>query len=159
MPVRLLLGVLALWLAWFALAQARIAGVNFLLSAFALVWAADIGAFFAGRRFGRRKLAPEVSPNKTWEGALGGALAGLAVAAAGAVWLDSPALPLLGVGLVVVFASMVGDLTESMFKRFAGLKDSGRLLPGHGGILDRIDSITAAGPFFVLGLAACGLLR
>jgi phosphatidate cytidylyltransferase len=123
-----------------------------------LVAAADIGAYFAGRAFGRRRLAPRVSPGKTWEGLAGGLLLAAAVAAAGARVLGLPPLPVVMLGLVVALASVVGDLTESMMKRAAGLKDSGRLLPGHGGVLDRIDSITAAVPFYVLGLGWLGVL-
>ena len=131
-------------------------GVALLLCMMLVVWAADIGAYFVGRRFGRLKLAPAVSPNKTWEGVIGGTLFAVAVGVAEARWLGVPMAPYLGLVLVVVCASIVGDLTESMFKRVAGLKDSGALLPGHGGVLDRIDSITAAAPFFALGLSWFG---
>ncbi|HXQ31364.1 MAG TPA: phosphatidate cytidylyltransferase [Steroidobacteraceae bacterium] len=123
-----------------------------------LVWAADVGAYFTGHHFGRVKLAPQISPGKTWEGLIGGVLASLIVAACGAVIFRYPPLPFLALGLAVVLASVVGDLTESMFKRYAGLKDSGALLPGHGGVLDRIDSITSSVPFFVLGLGWLGAL-
>jgi phosphatidate cytidylyltransferase len=129
-----------------------------LLGMLVIVWAADIGAYFAGRRFGRLKLAPAVSPNKTWEGVLGGVVLALVVALVVARWSGTPALPFAALALAVVCASIVGDLTESLFKRFAGLKDSGGLLPGHGGVLDRIDSITAAVPFYVLGLGWLGRL-
>jgi phosphatidate cytidylyltransferase len=117
-----------------------------------LVWAADIGAFFAGRRFGRLKLAPHVSPSKTWEGLIGGVLVSAVVAAVGVWWFKQPPLAFLPLCIGVVLISVVGDLTESMFKRFAGLKDSGSIFPGHGGVLDRFDSITAAAPIFLLGL-------
>ncbi|HXQ64811.1 MAG TPA: phosphatidate cytidylyltransferase [Steroidobacteraceae bacterium] len=134
-------------------------GAAWLFYMLLLVWAADIGAYFTGHHFGRIKLAPEISPGKTWEGLIGGVLAGLAVAASGAVYFRYPPLPFVALGLVVVLASVVGDLTESMFKRFAGLKDSGSVLPGHGGLLDRIDSITSSVPFFVLGLGWLGALK
>jgi phosphatidate cytidylyltransferase len=117
-----------------------------------LVGAADIGAFFAGRTFGRLKLAPRVSPAKTWEGVLGGLAAAALVAAAGARLFDLPRVAFLSLCLGVALISVVGDLTESMFKRHAGLKDSGSVFPGHGGVLDRIDSVTAAAPLFLLGL-------
>jgi phosphatidate cytidylyltransferase len=124
-----------------------------------LVIAADIGAFFAGRRFGRHKLAPRVSPGKTWEGALGGLLAVGLVALVGAVHLSLPVAAGMAFGCAVGIFSVIGDLTESMFKRAAGLKDSGSVLPGHGGILDRIDSLTAAAPLYALGLLGAGVIE
>jgi phosphatidate cytidylyltransferase len=123
-----------------------------------LVTGADIGAFFVGRRFGRLKLAPRVSPAKTWEGASGGIVTVALVAWAGSMYFRLPALPSVAFGCAVGIISMVGDLVESMFKRAAGLKDSGTLLPGHGGMLDRIDSVTAAAPLYALGLFGSGLL-
>ncbi|HET7922385.1 MAG TPA: phosphatidate cytidylyltransferase [Gammaproteobacteria bacterium] len=130
-----------------------------LLWLFTLIWAADIGAYFAGRAFGRHKLAPEVSPGKTWEGVAGGTLALLIVAVVGGWWLGMEVWPvLLAVCLVTGWFSIVGDLGESLFKRQAGMKDSGSLFPGHGGVLDRVDSLTAAAPFFWLGLQLAGRL-
>ena len=123
-----------------------------------LVIAADIGAYFAGRNFGRRKLAPRVSPGKTWEGALGGLLMVLLVAWAGAAHFGLSVPSTLAFGCAVGIFSIIGDLTESMFKRAAGLKDSGVLLPGHGGLLDRIDSVTAAAPLYALGLFGSGVI-
>jgi phosphatidate cytidylyltransferase len=123
-----------------------------------LVFAADIGAFFAGRSMGRRKLAPRVSPGKTWEGALGGLLMVALVAWGGAAYFDLPLGTAVAFGCAVGVFSIVGDLTESMFKRAAGLKDSGALLPGHCGILDRIDSVTAAAPLYALGLFGSGVI-
>ena len=128
------------------------------------MWAADSGAYFAGRRFGGRwfggrKLAPRISPNKTLEGLLGGVLLAAIVAAAGALLLDVPAsrLPeVLGVVLLTVLFSVAGDLFESLLKRHAGVKDSGTLIPGHGGILDRVDSLLAALPVFAVGKAWFG---
>jgi phosphatidate cytidylyltransferase len=124
-----------------------------------LVFAADIGAFFAGRQWGRHKLAPRVSPSKTWEGLAGGIAAVALVALAGALRFGLPVAAAIGFGCAVGAISVVGDLTESMFKRAAGLKDSGDLLPGHGGVLDRIDSVTAAGPLYALGLFESGAVE
>jgi phosphatidate cytidylyltransferase len=123
-----------------------------------LVIAADVGAYFAGRAFGRRKLAPRVSPGKTCEGALGGLALVALVAWAGAAHFGYPSLAGIVFGCAVGIFSIVGDLTESMFKRAAGLKDSGTLLPGHGGMLDRIDSVTAAAPLYALGLFGSGVV-
>ncbi len=123
-----------------------------------LVIASDIGAFFVGRRFGRTKLAARVSPGKTWEGAIGGLCAVALVAWCGARRFDLPAGLSIGFGCAVGIFSVIGDLTESMFKRSAGLKDSGVILPGHGGMLDRIDSVTAAAPLYALGLFGSGVI-
>ena len=120
---------------------------------FVLVWAADSGAYFTGRAFGRRRLAPRVSPGKTWEGALGGtalAVAGAAVVAGGRDWAPLSAWVALAAGLALV--AIVGDLFESAVKRSRDVKDSGGLLPGHGGVLDRIDSTVAVAPVFALCL-------
>jgi len=122
-----------------------------------LVWAADIGAFFVGRRFGRTRLAPNVSPGKTWEGVVGGALASALVAFLGSGWFNIPVLQFVPLCLAVVAFSIVGDLTESLLKRFAGVKDSGSLFPGHGGVMDRIDSVTAAAPILFFGLVLFGV--
>jgi phosphatidate cytidylyltransferase len=123
-----------------------------------MVFGADIGAFFAGRSFGRRKLAPRVSPSKTWEGAAGGLAMVALIAWGGAAYFGLPLASGIAFGCAVGIISIVGDLTESMFKRAAGLKDSGVLLPGHGGILDRIDSVTAAAPLYALGLFSSGVI-
>jgi phosphatidate cytidylyltransferase len=153
-------GLLALWAAWLAVVQARMLGINFLFSVMVLVWAADVFAYFAGRTLGgrlfTRKLAPTISPGKTWEGAIGG-LIGVVVCAY--VWqrldahqsMESLSLYsriadqgqgfLVLVLLFMVAMSIVGDLLESLFKRSAGVKDSSGLLPGHGGVLDRIDAL------------------
>lgn len=156
--LRLALGLLALWVAWLALAKSRAVGVNFLLSILCLVWVADIGAYAAGRAFGRRKLAPTISPGKSWEGVAGGVacvwlLAGIWVMVIDRQWpVGSVSLYTVWVerfgwigmallSLVLAGFSVVGDLFESLVKRAAGAKDSSRLLPGHGGVLDRIDAL------------------
>lgn len=128
-----------------------------LLFALLIVWATDVGAYFAGTKFGRVKLAPRISPGKTWEGVIGGLLVVVLLAFAWANYSAMPFAVLLPFCLAVGALSIVGDLTVSMFKRTTGVKDSGTLFPGHGGVLDRIDSIAAATPLFALGLAWLGL--
>ena len=157
-----LAGLLALAPAWVALVRLRIdvpRGAQWLLFAMCLVWAADVGAYFAGRSFGRVKLAPLVSPGKTWEGVAGGLAFAALVALWGSYWFGVPVLPFVPLCLGVVAFSIVGDLTESLLKRFAGLKDSGTLFPGHGGVMDRIDSLTSALPLLLLGLVILGVAR
>ena len=168
-PARLALGVLALWIAWLGVAQAKVIGVNFLLSVLVLVWVADIFAYFAGRAFGlkftKRKLAPSISPGKSWEGVWGG-MAGVVVLAVawtladGALQARVPSLYsrlavhgwwLLAIGAVFLAAmSVVGDLVESLVKRSAGMKDSSHLLPGHGGVLDRVDALLPTLPLAMM---------
>ena len=153
---KLAAGTFAIVPAWCALVlihAQRPNGHVWLLTALAIVWAADSGAYFAGRKFGRRKLSPRISPNKTVEGLLGGALAGVLVGVAGAAIAGTAPSKLAAVAvaaLVVVLFSVVGDLFESLLKRHAGVKDSGNVIPGHGGLLDRMDSVLAALPAFVL---------
>ena len=152
--VRQLFGLLVLLPAWAGLVwlRAQEYGLWLIFSLLILVWAADIGAYFAGKTFGRNKLMPNVSPGKTREGLLGGLIVSELLALAAMFYLGWGAtailLGVLGAGLVVLI-SVVGDLAESLFKREEGLKDSSSLLPGHGGVLDRIDSLTAAIPMFV----------
>lgn len=162
--LRLLGGLVVLWLAWLAVAQARVIGVEFLLSVLLLVWVADIFAYFAGRTFGGRfskgKLAPSISPGKSWEGVWGG-MAGVLVLSL--VWvllggetLYSRLAQRHGIAmmlLAVVFLaamSVVGDLVESLIKRSAGVKDSSGLLPGHGGVLDRVDALLPTLPLAMM---------
>jgi phosphatidate cytidylyltransferase len=167
--VRLAAGLIALWLAWLAVAKARVIGINFLLSILVLVWVADIAAYAAGRTFGlkftKRKLAPAISPGKSWEGAWGG-VAGVLVLALAWVLADRalqanvPSLYtrlaaagwwLLVIGAVFLAAmSVVGDLVESLVKRSAGAKDSSKLLPGHGGVLDRVDALLPTLPLAMM---------
>lgn len=155
-----LAGILALVPAWLALMRLRLdlpRGAEWLLFALILVWIADIGAFFFGRRYGRVRLAPFVSPGKTWEGVIGGVAVSVPFAIWASVWFEVPLAAFLPLCVLVVAFSIVGDLTESLLKRFAGVKDSGRLFPGHGGVMDRIDSVTAAAPVLLLGLTAIGV--
>lgn len=173
--VRLLCGLLALFLAWLAVAQARVIGVNFLLSILVLVWVADIFAYFAGRTFGgrfsRSKLAPSISPGKSWEGVWGG-MAGVISLAFAWRCLDSAwasTVPsfytrlghhggwlLLIVAILMAAMSVVGDLLESLVKRSAGVKDSSGLLPGHGGVLDRVDALL---PTLPLAMMLCSVAQ
>jgi phosphatidate cytidylyltransferase len=169
--VRLLGGVLALWTAWLAIMQAHKIGTNFLFSVMVLVWVADIFAYIFGRSFGgrwiSRKLAPSISPGKTWEGACGGLL-GVVILAFSWLWfesvfaVDSKSIYsylidrhyfLMPIAVVLLGAmSIVGDLLESLFKRSAGVKDSSGLLPGHGGVLDRVDALLPVLPLAMMML-------
>jgi len=159
---KLVIGLLILLPAWQGLVFIKQlpSGNWWIMAVMVLVWGADIGAYFSGKAFGKRKLAPQVSPGKSWEGVYGGlALSLVITAVVGLVhdWSVGQILVgLLGAALVV-FISVVGDLTESMFKRRSGIKDSSNLLPGHGGVLDRIDSLTAAIPVFAVLLWMAGL--
>jgi phosphatidate cytidylyltransferase len=151
----ILLGAIVLLPTWLALVQLRNAGPLALLLVMAIVWIADIAAYFFGRNFGRNKLAPSVSPGKTWEGAYGAVgtvlLYGFAVREFLPPALGQLPTPVFAVALVLLAAvSIVGDLFESLLKRQAGLKDSSQLLPGHGGVLDRIDSLTSTLPLVAL---------
>jgi phosphatidate cytidylyltransferase len=163
--LRLWGGLLLLACAWVALVQARQVGLEFLLSVLTLVWMADIAAYFGGKAMGRRKLAPRVSPGKTWEGAISGAmgvlvLAGIWVLAdaqgwggQGSVyarlWSLGPLFAVIGLAFLTSM-SVVGDLLESLVKRSAGAKDSSQLLPGHGGVLDRVDALLPVLPLSMM---------
>ena len=168
--IRAIMGLAVLVPAWVGLNHLRNGTLLFgsvdnglvaILYIFLVVWVADIGAYFAGRAFGRAKLAPRVSPGKSWAGVWGG-LAAVALLALAAGWLASAAagdtLGLVVASTLVAGISVVGDLLESMLKRFRGIKDSSQLLPGHGGIMDRIDSLTAAIPIFALLITLTGWL-
>ena len=157
-PAKIACGALTLLPSLAAVVAIRGPSPWYLVILLLLTSAADIGAYFAGRAFGRHKLAPEVSPGKTWEGVVGGVLLVAAVAAIEDYWLPVPLAPFVALCVSVALLSVVGDLSESLFKRQVGLKDSGRLFPGHGGLLDRVDSLTAAAPLFWLGARALGLL-
>ena len=163
--LRLWGGLLLLACAWLALVQARQIGLEFLLSVLTLVWMADIAAYFGGKAMGRRKLAPTVSPGKTWEGAISGAI-GVLVLASIWIWADAqgwgghgslyarlwslgPLFAVIGLAFLTSM-SVVGDLVESLVKRSAGAKDSSQLLPGHGGVLDRIDALLPVLPLSMM---------
>lgn len=159
-PVRLVVGWLLLSAAWWAMVQAHAVGVGMLLSIFLLVWVADVAAYFGGKTFGRRKLAPAISPGKSWEGAISGWLAVSVLSLLCVWWLPESAGPQLYSRLwaewhpvaaiaalwLLVAMSVSGDLVESLVKRSAGLKDSSQLLPGHGGVLDRVDALLPVFP-------------
>ncbi|TXH48217.1 MAG: phosphatidate cytidylyltransferase [Burkholderiaceae bacterium] len=157
-----LLAAVVLLGCWLALYELRLRGPIALLSSMAIVWVAGIAAYFAGRAFGRRKLAPSISPGKSWEGAIGGfaAVALLGGFAAGAAGLETalpavlasrlPLAAVLAVLVAIAALSIVGDLHESLLKRQAGVKDSGWILPGHGGVLDRIDALIPTMPAVLL---------
>ncbi|CAM5455610.1 phosphatidate cytidylyltransferase [Rhodanobacter lindaniclasticus] len=156
--LKLLAGAFVIFPAWVALV--RIHGHSphgqwWTLLALVIVWGSDIGAYFSGRTFGGRKLAPQISPGKTWAGAYGAMVAGVLLALIGGWWLDvrdARALALALLAAATVAISIVGDLLESLMKRHAQVKDSGSIFPGHGGLLDRLDSVFAALPIFAAGL-------
>lgn len=155
--LKMLAGVLVILPAWAALCKLHADGERgpvLTLMLLMLVWLADIGAYFAGRQWGDTKLAPAISPGKTWEGVYGGLLSSLLFAAlAGGLFSGSLrwTLAFMMVSLLTVMFSVAGDLLESLMKRQSGIKDSGSIIPGHGGIFDRIDSLVAAAPIFLIG--------
>lgn len=156
--IKLLLGVIIIFATFTSLVLLRNSpqyGPGYLLYLLIIIWLADSAAYFAGRAFGRRKLLPAVSPGKSWEGVYGAFAATLLAAIVATNYFaitGSKAFAFIVLTLITVIFSVVGDLSESMFKRMVNLKDSGNILPGHGGILDRIDSLTAAAPIFMSGL-------
>lgn len=157
-------GLVVLWLAWLAIAQARVVGIQFLLSVLLLVWVADIFAYFAGRNFGGRftkgKLAPSISPGKSWEGVWGGMAGVVVLSLAWIFWggqtlysqlVERHGMPMMLLAVIFLAAmSVVGDLVESLIKRSAGVKDSSGLLPGHGGVLDRVDALLPTLPLAMM---------
>jgi phosphatidate cytidylyltransferase len=158
-PLRSILGIVLIAICWFAINFIRnqdpFWGPFYLINLLIWIWSADSGAYFIGRHFGKQKLAPAISPGKTIEGAIGGIGLTLIVAAVLGLFFPFGLRQYIGFMLLAVLISMVtvvGDLFESMVKRQAGVKDSGRILPGHGGILDRLDSLISAAPFFAAGL-------
>ena len=161
--LKLVAGVFVMFPAWvaaIALDGREPHGHWWMLLALVIVWAADIGAYFSGRRFGKRKLAPQISPGKTRAGAYGALIAGTLVCLIGGWLLGVRGGGLAGLAVLALFtvaASIVGDLLESLMKRHAQVKDSGTIFPGHGGLLDRLDSVFAALPVFALGLWLLGL--
>jgi len=149
------------WVALVVMHDEGTFGPYWVLFILILIWGADSGAYFAGRRWGKRKLAPLVSPGKTWEGVLGACAVTILLAIIGSLVFNISRAGLLAfilLCLATTLFSVVGDLLESMLKRQAGVKDSGHLLPGHGGVLDRIDSLVSGLPVFVLGLLLQGLV-
>ena len=152
--VRFVAGMLTLAPAWIALVMLHDLSPWLVMYVLLLMWFADSAAYFAGRRFGQRKLAPKVSPGKSWEGVMGGLLAVAVLATLVSFQMQmslAKALGFIALSVAVGMISVLGDLVESLFKRRAGLKDSGQLLPGHGGLLDRLDSLMSAAPGFALG--------
>lgn len=158
---KLLLGLLILVPAGLALLLLKRFNAEHLLFILMVVWVADGGAYFAGKAFGKTKIAPKVSPGKSWAGLFGGVLAVVIWS-----WLAAGYFELSGamqikfavLGLIISLFSVVGDFTQSMFKRHVSMKDSGNIFPGHGGVLDRLDSLMAAAPIYVCGLYYLGML-
>jgi phosphatidate cytidylyltransferase len=163
-----LFGIAILAAAWLAIVVIRSFNINIdfhtgawmLLLMLIVIWGADVGAYFAGKNFGKTKLAPVVSPNKTWEGAIGGLILANVVGIALALILDLQLnwLQFVVFLILIVALSVIGDLFESMLKRRANIKDSSNILPGHGGLLDRLDSTLSVAPFFVVGVLWLELL-
>ncbi len=159
--ISLATAIMTITTGWFALSWLRLQpeGPWLILLLLLIVWAADTGAYFAGKAFGKRKLAQHISPGKTQAGLLGGLVAAPLIALLAARWMPMETIApvaLILLSLVTALVSVGGDLVISMHKRTSGFKDSGNLLPGHGGILDRVDSLLAAAPFFALGLLVSG---
>jgi len=160
-PLGFLLFIFA-WLAALSLHSIEKLGPTLLLYVFGLVWLADAGAYFFGRQWGKHKLANNISPGKTWQGLYGAMAVGLIYAVVAAWYFDfvtTDYFIFVGLSIVVIVFSVFGDLFESLLKRRAGVKDSGHLLPGHGGVLDRIDSLLAALPIMAFGLLSIEMIK
>jgi phosphatidate cytidylyltransferase len=162
--IKAVLGLIILLSTFFALLhlhEHERYGGQWVMFLFVLIWTADSGAYFMGKRWGKTKLADKISPGKTWEGVLGALLMSSIVSLSYALFKSMSLMTLLLfmlLCLLTVIVSILGDLLESVLKRQAGIKDSSQILPGHGGILDRIDSLTSASPIFVMGLVSLGHL-
>jgi phosphatidate cytidylyltransferase len=164
-PQLMLIGLLLLIPMWSGLTILKSFSENgaaLIMLLMLLIWGADTAAYFAGKKWGKRKLAYRVSPGKTWEGTIAGVAASVIITACYVIVSNKnldDSLLFVGLSILTVIGSVFGDLMESLVKREAGQKDSGNILPGHGGVMDRIDSLTAASPIFVFGLVSLGLVR
>jgi len=153
--------LIPMWSSLVLLKSFSTSGASLIMCLMLLIWGADTAAYFSGKKWGKRKLANRVSPGKTWEGTIGGILFSAVIAICYVVFFNqkvSDSFLFLGLAMITVVASIFGDLMESLVKREAGQKDSGNILPGHGGVMDRIDSLTAASPVFVTGVIYLGLI-
>lgn len=161
--VLLIVGLLLLIPMWVSLTVLKSFpenGATLIMFLMLLIWGADTAAYFVGKKWGKRRLASRVSPGKTWEGSIGGIVAGIIIALTYVIVsnaISNHGMALIGLSILTVSISIIGDLMESMVKREADIKDSGSILPGHGGVMDRIDSLTAAGPVFALGILHLGI--
>lgn len=163
-PLMMLIGLLLLIPMWSSLTLLKSFehGAALIMLLMLLIWGADTAAYFVGKKWGKRKLANRVSPGKTWEGTLAGVVSSVVIAVCYVIVSNNnlnDSLMFIGLSVLTVIGSVFGDLMESLVKREAGQKDSGNILPGHGGVMDRIDSLTAASPIFVFGLVSLGLVR
>jgi len=158
--IGVVVGCVVIFSTWLAMVLLHENSPWLVLHVFGIVWVADTGAYFSGRRFGKRKLAPTISPGKSWEGVWGAMIAVTIYSACVSIWAlenEQHGLFIL-ICLIAAIASVAGDLLESVFKRASGVKDSGHILPGHGGAMDRLDSITAAAPVFAASYYLAGWL-